>query len=735
MGRPKRDESHLSVVDAVETLSSIADLPADFHEDEDVEAEKEREIYIDGERIVYERFVWIQEEDREKAVKVIRESFRVILDYLKRVYKNRVLHAPHDQTVEGIKTIMVLVGEAAKKLDKYTDLFKAAHIGSATELEEYKQLQDFYQKKIDKKIDTSLLGKWLLGLTESAFQMESDFVFQGKTEEGTRHVFIDLEGVKADSDYELMLLRKEDGSRFYNTRLLRNLKLVCGFGKSNGDETERTSPLDVNEWQNVRVHLSAKKMLQILGSHLTEFFSLTSKHSRRELGDLLQRTLIALMMAANPHNLSKNQPKKSCMDYFKDFLRFLRDALHSRDYQRLLLYPPARNKDLSFCFVNLTHALCKAFFLYGVGDHALTEDLEKLLLTSKKAGRGSTFTEDLLIDYAALESLLKPHKQGPLVKILDLIEEQAYQRFDPIEQGSYPCNAFDLFICNKKIFYVRAPCPTFQDFIHRAAIVDEFKGFLRSIKDTIKDGLHIVFNLQDRTSWKEHTRASCLEALQGQPEFEENLQVVTLSVDTDFYTQSGPYEDISRADYFKDQLREHVEGIGSGYLFPEKLHKKLFPQVSKKMIEAIHTLFFGSRNVLARKDRVAFLEIFTLFMELKILEMESPTSFSISCKDGLDLSSSHAALFYLFVNLMQGGLLGQEDRRYVDFLLYMPALLSRERVLLKERFRRFSDTLAILESAVDAVGFPEFQKRLFQTFDTVFKRKTLETISCARPKL
>ena len=46
---------------------------------------------------------------------------------------------------------MVLVGEAAKKLDKYIELFQKINVRSVTELREYKQLQEFYFSKANKE--------------------------------------------------------------------------------------------------------------------------------------------------------------------------------------------------------------------------------------------------------------------------------------------------------------------------------------------------------------------------------------------------------------------------------------------------------------------------------------------------------------------------------------------------------------------------------------------------------
>jgi len=59
-------------------------------------------------------------------------------------------------------------------------------------------------------------------------------------------------------------------------------------------------------------------------------------------------------------------------------------------------------------------------------------------------------------------------------------------------------------------------------------VIEEFKGFLRHIE--MKKGVekHLLFNLQDRTSWEEHARCQALEDLEHHAEFNNQLVVVTL---------------------------------------------------------------------------------------------------------------------------------------------------------------------------------------------------------------
>src|ERR1700732_4242567 len=101
----------LSIIEAVETLSNIADLEFD-HE---IGIAQKHEIFLGNEKIPYKTVHWLHKEDAPTTVNQIRETFRVILHYLKDFYKKEYRSVTDPKTMEEIKSIMVLVGEAAKK--------------------------------------------------------------------------------------------------------------------------------------------------------------------------------------------------------------------------------------------------------------------------------------------------------------------------------------------------------------------------------------------------------------------------------------------------------------------------------------------------------------------------------------------------------------------------------------------------------------------------------------------
>ncbi|MEI8366302.1 MAG: hypothetical protein WCF65_07765, partial [Parachlamydiaceae bacterium] len=158
----KKEEMTLTLIEAIETLSQIADL----------EIDREQNIpQIDGVAALKKTMRpytvhWLKPQDASITINVIKGTLRVVLKYLQNFHRNECPDHSQPETLEQIKTIMVLVGEAAKNLDKYAAIFQKSHISSVTDLKEYRQLQQFYQNHIAKKINHEMLDGWVMGLSE-----------------------------------------------------------------------------------------------------------------------------------------------------------------------------------------------------------------------------------------------------------------------------------------------------------------------------------------------------------------------------------------------------------------------------------------------------------------------------------------------------------------------------------------------------------------------------------------
>lgn len=732
--RHKMPEAEFSIVEAVETLSNIADLEYS----KDIGVTETHQIFVQDRPVVYRTVHWLHEDDPKEAVQLIKKTFGVVLNYLKDFYKKEYRQIGNKNTIEGIKTIMVLVGEAAKKLDKYSKLFQKSRGKSVTKLQEYKQLQEFYQTKIARRIDEGTLGKWILGLTQKVMaEKEQATKLVGKEQKtDTKHVFIDLDSVKKDTEYELFFLRKEDGTRFFNPRLIRNIKLVCDFGDYFGSTPGEDPFVRIRSWQDRMLQSMAKMILEKVIDHVDRFYDKLARNKQSDLVPHLNKALMALMMAGNSNNLWKNHPVKCCSEYFMDFQRFLRDALNSSYYLKFITYPPKRTNQSAHTLLDLTNALCSAIYSECQGFHEILPTIELVIERAEDRMSPDQFQaaemseivwRRLHADYFSMGELIKMHPSGPLIKVLDLLEQGSYQTFDPMLHFNVPSQLFSLSFDKTKITNLHLPTPTQQEYIHKAKVADEFKSFLRSKRNLRIDGKHLLINFQDRTSWREHFRSIALEELQNVDDFEKKIVVVTLAKDTEFYHQLAPYHEENQAELFKEHLRQHLVDESSGFYFPKAIKKKLFPVWSNKLIDRIHKVFFADRNILTRENRLDFIELVYMFMELKLLELANPKTWSFTCKDGIDVGASSGVQLYVFMKLINNQKLTIRDHQQLQMMLYGPSLLNRERLMLPDRFHRMTSVLKLVENLREEIGEHEFFEVVHKEFNKLYGKHILES--------
>ncbi len=733
------DRSHinLSIIEAVETLSSIADLELDRN----IGIAQRHEVILDNQKVDYKTVHWLHKKDVNVTVSLVKEIFRVILHYLRQFYKRDYGNISDPKTVEEIKTIMVLVGEAAKKLDSYTTLFQKSQSKSVTEFKEYKQLQEFYFSKISRKIDEGALGPWTLGLTigdkkskHRNIKLASPNFTKAHSLE-SKHIFVDLETVKKDTEYELFFIRKADGSRFFSPRLLRNIKLVCDFSAYFGNHRGEDPLEHLNQWLDRISHISSRNILKVLGSKLEHFYHDIRKIKHNEVIEILSNAFLALMLSSHSQNLIRHHPIKNCNEYFVDFQLFLRQALLTKTYQKWIDYPPKPTNHLALDLLDLIHTTCRALYtnLQGLNDlKSVVHDL--IVMAHQEESKDyHQVTESpkqiwshLMQDYAAIHKLMKRHPNGPLLRVLNVLEQNAFHVFDPLMQHNIPNILFDLYMPDHRVTNIRFSAPIYQEFIHKAMINEEFKSFLYNYAEPSYKRKHLIINLEDRTSWREFARCIALEKWQDEPELGGALCVVTLAIDTDFFHQLTPYHQMNHTHLFIEQFKEHLQGEGFGFYFPSSIQKsQLFSFINEAM-SAIHRIFFSEKNVLTREQRLDFIDIFYLFLQLKLIDWFKPDSFNLSCKDGIDIGVAHSAKIFAFLTLLNNPEWNAEDINYLNFMLYAPALLIRERLILPDGFNRLISTLKVIENTRQELGFENFAKTIEEAFSPLLDMPLLK---------
>lgn len=702
--KPRGSEVN-NIIDAVETLSHISDLDVG----DQMGIVQRHDIVIQDSELTYRTVHWLTQDDAESVVSMLRDTYRVILDYLRHFYNEHDGVIKEQSDIDGVDAIMSLVGEASKKLDQYTDLFHGIY-NSVKTLSEYKELKKFYKEKIFRKTDTGKSWNKLMKVAERSgviSEVSASSVGHKKRAD-VENTLLDLDAVKHDDDYELLFLHKEDGGRFFDRRLIRNIKLICEFG----EEFYGDDPLiGVKEWQEKMLQVTAQVILDSLKNYLEKFYKEYSKFKEMEFAAVVNRSVMALMLSANPRNLLRNAPVKCCYQYYCDFQFFLNQALECRDYRKLLAYPPSNDNQFLCCLMDLVHAMCRGVFVHVQSTQELLGIVKDLLDEGRKLFKISKpkkkayISEVLSHGFDVINKLLHKHPDGPLFKIFDFIlSMDEYRSFDCFTENNYPYKLYDVYIEDKEISHLYLPSPTKQYFIHQAGVLEEFKGLLHAYASDPIEKKHLLINMQDRTSWREYARCRVLEDLQNQAEYAKNLVVVTLPKDTDFYYQLAPYHVLNDAKVFMGQLVEHVCADSTGFHFSNAIGEKLFPKFLAGVAKEIHEVFFFGAKTLSRVERLNFIEIFYLFLELKIFDIVLPDSFSFSCKDGVDIGATSSVLFFSFIKLIHANKLSQEERDLLHAMTFTPALLVRERVIKPERFSRMASALERIEQVSEEYG-------------------------------
>ncbi|MBJ7448935.1 MAG: hypothetical protein JHC93_01090 [Parachlamydiales bacterium] len=663
-------------------------------------------------------------EDSSRKVEVMRSTFRYVLEYIRRIYNKENGVFRNKATLQGIQTIMVLVGEVANKLDRYTSIFKKAHGQTVVELKEYKDLQEFYQNKIMKPMQERLL----LGdvsqkiLKDSVKPVVINVEEKAETEQKLlAQALSNLDAVKEDGDYDLFYLYKEDGTPFFNESLIKDIQNAYNANIHEDQQYVGDDPfLQVKNWEDKLLLSCCQQGLTSIRSPLEAFYHEALKHQDHEVVSSLHKGLMALMLGSSAKNLLRHFSVKSCYQYFVDFQIFLRQAMRSGEYYKLLDRPPRKTQRLLASTMDIIHTLCLSLYTHVQPRQELIHGLEAIVERAPKKTQPPTVdTPSVQLDYyyEMLGSVIKHFPNGPLFKALDLVIEGQVQTFDPLLLAILPHMLFNVYMGEKSFSVLNIASPTAQTFIHKAVMVDEFKGFLRSYAERKK--MHLLINLQDRTSWKEYARSHALEELQMQAEYTEHYSEATLTKDTDFYYQLAPYHNLDDVEGFITQFKEHLSSLQSGFYFPARFMGALFPEFIDHLLNGIHSAFFHQKLLLNRRQRLDFIEIAYFFIQLKLIEISDASSVSFTCKDSLDVGSTASVQFFLLLKLLNGQKV--EDMDAIMAMLFIPALLHRERMIDHERFTRMMNVLKFVEAEVSGLKNKErqtrFQDKLGPLFD------------------
>ena len=654
----------------------------------------------------------------EQTLRLAKASFHTILNYFKDFYKKEVegIHTPH--LVERVTAIMALVTRVAERLEKFSQVVQNEKLTDIRHAKEFQDLLDFYQRKI-----APIASKQ--AIIERVTQLSIPTIIT-TTHEGNKleKLFVDLESLKNDRDYELLFIRKEDGSRFFNPRLVQNMQAITHFVEK---ETQAPAERIFSGLQNSQSRASAHYLIMKYHEEMDHFIKEFTHSYNHDLANVLYSAVISLIRTAIPSS-STTMPSsgKDSVHYFSNFLYFIRTIVGSHEYKELV----ANKNKIETKIDHLIHSVVSKFIFSIFQELTICKELIDFVNNNifvRKNNKTERFSDALMKNHEIFSKISKSYMAIAFLDLLEAVESVNIQGYDPFLLQNLPTSLFILEDHEGAIPLLRMPTQTVQERIYTARITQEYQSFLCDsvqIADG-RGGRQLIFNFQDRTSWREYSRCQALENLQNAEEYHPLLVVVTQNKESDFYHQKGNYQDLNQADQFIQQLLEQVQSESCGYFYPKWLHQELFPQFAHTLSYAILNLFFSSRNVFSHQNRLDFIEIFYAFMQLKIIEISGARGINFCCKDGIDISSVATVEIFLLLKLLNNGSISTDEEQRVNAILFGIPFLSRGRSLFSERLFRLQSFLHSIESRIEEEGNHAFQNLVATTIAPLFDTKIL----------
>jgi len=547
-----------SILEAVDNLSSMAELNVEELGVDKGEAESLVHIQTSH---------WLDLKNEEKTVQSVKDTFRVVHNYLRYVYKKEGTQLRDKEVQKGVKSIVALATEAAQKVDQCVQLFKDKK--SITESKEYKELMDFYDQKLLRKFEEVI---------QSEEEWEAEWTQEEDAADIQRRGLKDLETVTKDRDYELFYILKEDGSKFYNKNLIRHIRLVADFDQIISSLSGDDPFLRVKIIQDKMANQEATFLKNQIKEDLDKWIKKAGKFRDNYFVQLFYRSIMALLLASNSRNLLIHKVGKGAISYFDDFHNYFRAVLDSMEYEQLIENPSTDGDPFFEELLGIVHKLCFYIYMKKADYSDAFSLLNRVVGKEKKKGALPSLSlwNQVLDDHELLYGELKKHPSGPLFKVLDILhEKEEKDGFDPYMQEDRPSMVCSLEINKRDVGIILSAAPLHQRQIDKARVIGEFWGCLRYAKALKKKFL--LVNLQDRTSWKEFARCHTLEEFQKGAEVSDCVDVITLPKETEYYLQSDEYLKISGAKEFKKILLEQVKsGEGCGFFFPKEYVKEGF---------------------------------------------------------------------------------------------------------------------------------------------------------------
>lgn len=690
-------KDEMSILEAVDFLSSLSEIDVTI---------SPRALSVEEKDSLHPHR-WLDQNLIAKNQEIVSQAFVSIHHYLQEIQAKHPEQLKDSHILKGLQSILAILDEAVEKIEKFTDLFKESpNLESLMDLEEYRKLQEYVTAFI------------LPHFSEMPEYWEEDLGVQeeeliGVSKKGLR----DIEDTKEDKLYDLFYIRKEDRKPFYDYDMIRRLKLLYDFDQIVELNEEENSFIRIRQLQDKDFYQKASSILQGSSYLIGSFYKEAMKMKGVPLVASMNKTLMALMLAANPrnwHNASLSQESrlfKSSAEYFGDFHFYLREVLHSAEYKKMLTVRSESAHPLfQNCFL-LIHKLCSAYFLTVSLQKETVSFIRRMIHIGSKmaqvkepSGKNPSIWKELLWEDDSIRQVLQKQPNGPIRQIVEsFLRGDIGKGWDPLSHKNIPTHLFTLLGKGKEVAFLRMPAPLMQKSIQIAEVPSEFEAFLKGCLMGDKHQKFLLVNLQDRTSWEEHPRSEALEVFSKKEDVVRVFSLIGLPKKTDFYFQKEDYQELNEAGLFMEQLVEQFEGREQcGFYWPDAYVSES-NAFAKASISMIHSVFFDKRKKLTLVERQSFIEIFYFFLILKAIDLFHPDYMALSCKDSIDTGAAASGSFFSFLRLMISDTPWKEEEKdLLLWILYAPALFFRERAIQKADLRRFVDTIGVFQEGIIA---------------------------------
>ena len=688
-------KTSLSLDEALENLATLAQMESD--EKTTIGLLKGEKLVVEGEEHPYTDVIWLFPEDHLNFIASVRPSFAALLEHLEKMWSKHQIDPDNSKVKKGVESIFSLAIDAAEKVQSYFALFgKEVDL---TKTEEFIHLEDFWNSRIKPALGSEA-EQWEKNWAKNPENAALDFDFTGLK---------DWETIKEDRSWELLHLKDENENPLFDTQLLKSIKISATL-----DAAKRTKEdfiLFLEKEKNSDLQLSSRHMLKLLEKEVEKFYKSRFNFAKNRLAAVVSKAFLALFLTANPRNLVKKT--KKCLRYFHDFHSFLRRCLQTSEYRQALF---SRKSNLLFSYVN---ELCYQLFTRVI---TIKEEMIGYLHRLKRQGsRGEKFKNANLLTKIGLfdediRLFLKKMPSGPVFKLLQALRKDRWG-FDPLLENSAPAKLYSFEIRNKRCSVLHLPSPTSQKTVSKAAVANEFIGFLEGLK--AHDEKLLFVNLQDRISYKEGARAKVIEEVSLREEFKKVLTVVGLNKDSSFYHQSEGYARLEKAEDFIEVFQEKLFSQNKDDFFVSERIDSDRKAFCSALIQKIHELFFLEKPSLAQNERTDFIELFYHFFILKLIEEKKPNFIAFSSKDGVDSAAALNGSFLVFLKQLSKSKWQSHEEDFLSFLFFSPALLTRHRSI---------DPIALNRSLACLSHLEEREKELKKTFAALYDKHLFDDI-------